>query len=106
MDFSFVGKGSNLRGVFIFKGTTYLNAKLDGDITIEDNGHFIVEDEGSLKGTLRGYDVDIFGTFDGILESSGKVIIHSTACVSGEIKADRLVVRPNSLVNVKARTKE
>ncbi len=106
MDFSFLGRGSSFNGIFTLKGTTYLNSQLDGKIIVKDKGHFIVEDEGVLVGTLSGHDVDIFGRFEGILTATGRLIIHSTAHVSGEIIARKLVIRPNSYVNIKAQTTE
>ena len=104
--FLFLGRGSLFNGVFTLRGTTYLNSRLDGEILVEDKGHFIVEDEGVLIGTLSGHDVDIFGRFEGILTASGKLVIHSTAYVSGEIQVGRLVIKPNAYVNIKIRTTE
>ena len=106
MDFSFFGKGANLKGIFSLVGTTHLSAHLDGEVIVRDGGRFIIEDEGCLEGTLRGHDVDIFGTFEGTLKASGRVVIHSTAQVSGDIVAKGLVVKPNSQVNVKAHTED
>ena len=106
MDFSFFGKGAKLKGIFSLVGTNHLNAYLDGEVVVEDRGHFIIEDEGHLTGTLRGCDVDIFGTFEGTLLATGRVVIHSAARVSGDIKARTLHINPNALVNVEAHAEE
>ena len=50
IDFSFFGKGSVLNGVFSLKGTTHLNARLDGEVTMEDEGRFVIEDNGVFTG--------------------------------------------------------
>ena len=102
MDFSFFGKGSVLNGTFLLRGTSHLNAHFEGDITVEEGHCFTIEDEGSLVGTLKSHDVEIFGKFQGTLKASGKVVIHSTAEVSGDIRTDRLSVHPNSCVNITA----
>ena len=104
MDFSFFGKGSVLNGTFLLRGTSHLNAHFEGDITLEEGHCFSIEDEGVLVGTLKSHDVEIFGKFQGTLKASGKVVIHSTAVVSGDIMADRLSVHPNACVNITAHT--
>ena len=106
MNFSFFGKGAVLSGVFRLKGITHLNSRLDGEITMEDKGRLIIEDEGIFTGSFRGHDIDIFGTVDATLVATGKVTIHSTARVSGNIRANEIVVNPNSHVNMKADTNE
>ena len=106
MDFSFFGKGSVLNGTFSLKGVTHLNAKFDGNITMEDRQPFILEDEGVFTGTLKGHDVDVSGKFEGTLMATGKVTIRSTAEISGEIEARQLVIHPGSQVNIKADTEE
>lgn len=104
MSFSFMGKGSILAGKFSLRGSTHLASHLEGELTMEDGGNLIIEPEGSFEGVLRGRDIEIFGQFQGNLISDGKVIIHSSANVHGDIEASHLIIKPGATVNIEGRT--
>ena len=42
----------------------------------------------------------------GTLTASGRIVIHPTAKVSGDIKASQLVIHPGSSVNINADTED
>lgn len=106
MDFSCFGRGSTLTGSFLLKGAVHLHATCDGEVTMVGGQAFVLEDEGVLTGTFKGHDMDIFGRFEGSILSTGKVVIHGTAVVTGDVEAASLVIHPNANVNIKADTKE
>tara|TARA_R110000868_G_scaffold204946_3_gene453170 strand:+ start:36503 stop:36853 length:351 start_codon:yes stop_codon:yes gene_type:complete len=102
--FSFIGKGCVISGKFSLKGTTHLASHLEGELIMEDDSRLTIEPEGSFEGRLQSHDVEIFGKFDGNLISTGTVIIHSCASVSGDLEASHLIVKPGATVNIEGRT--
>ena len=106
MGFSCLGRGSAVTGSFLLRGAAHLHAKCEGDVVMEDNRPLVLEDEGVLTGTIKGHDVDIFGQFTGTIHSTGRVAIHGTAVVAGDVESASLVVHAGAHVNVKARTRD
>jgi cytoskeletal protein CcmA (bactofilin family) len=103
-NFSFLGVNNTLRGEFELTGNIKVCSFIEGKIALDEGGQLTIEREGMIKGELNCYDVEIIGRFDGKLESRGKVIIRSSASVSGEITAKSLAIYPGAIVNVKGFT--
>jgi cytoskeletal protein CcmA (bactofilin family) len=103
-DFSFLGKGTKIVGSLYLQGASKLCSNIEGDITIEDKAHLSIEREGQVSGTIVCYDIDIFGEFNGTLNSKGKVTIHPPAKIQGEINSNQLIVHPGATINIKGST--
>ena len=105
-NFSFLGLNNHFRGEIELTGNVKICSTLEGTITVTQEGQLTIEREGLIKGELRCHDVEIMGSFEGRLESEGKVIIRSSASVTGEISAKDLAIYPGSVVNIKGFTSQ
>lgn len=105
-DFSFLGKGSTLCGEFVLGGTTHLQSKVEGKITMSNDSNLVIEFDAVVKGELNGSNIEIYGQFEGNINSTGKVIIYPPAKVRGNIQAKSLEIHPGAQVNFDAHTLE
>jgi len=103
-DFSFLGKGSKIKGEFKLMGPTHLNSFVEGDIEMIDNSDLSIEKDGSVTGRIKCHNIDIYGHFEGVLEASGRIVVYPSAGIKGEINASGLVVHPGATLNVDAHT--
>jgi len=105
-NFSFLGKKNFLKGEFHFSGNTRISSQLEGELFIGQDGALFLEQDAVFKGNIHCHNVHIFGSFEGQIESQGKVIIHSSAMVSGQIRADQIAIYPGAVVNIDGTTPE
>lgn len=103
-DFSFLGKGSSVKGIFKLQGDTRVCAEIEGEVHVCDNALLAIEKEGKIVGKVTCDNITIHGIFEGVLKAKGKVTIHSSAIVQGEINATDLVVHPGALLDMDAHT--
>ncbi|MBK22385.1 MAG: hypothetical protein CME70_00145 [Halobacteriovorax sp.] len=103
-NFSFFGKNSKLNGTFHLKGQTFIACSIEGDVYLDDDSDLTIEKTGSIKGQLHVHDLKIYGHIEGVIRSSGKVILYPGASVNGEITAENLVIQPGATANFKAHT--
>ena len=102
--FSFIGKGSSLNGVFQLSGPTRMAGSIEGELTIHGKHDLVIEKDGSFRGTLKCSTIEIYGIFQGSLESSGSVVIYPSAQVTGDINSEHLVVHPGAVINMEGKT--
>lgn len=102
LDFTFIGRESKLVGQFVFLGPTYLASHIEGEININGEASLRIEKMGFAKGTVRCHDIDIYGALEGKIISSGRVTIHSTANVKGEVHCKNLSIRPGATLELEA----
>lgn len=105
-NYSVFGRNTSITGEFKFFGPTFIHGSLYGEILVQDASLFTIDIDASVKGNIKCHDVEIFGKFEGILNSTGKVTIHPPATVSGEINTQNLVVYPGATVNADGHTLE
>ncbi len=105
-DFSFLGEGSSISGKFQLRGTTRLASKIDGEITMHDEADLVIEHAGSFEGELNCHNVEIYGSFKGILKATGKVSIFPPASVEGNVSAKSLKILPGASLNFDGHTTE
>lgn len=99
-DFSFLGKNSSFSGVFNLNGPTHLASQIEGEIYVKNNFELCIEQDGHIQGTIQCHDIDVYGSIEGTLESTGKVTIYPSAKVQGKIKAKDLIIYPGAVVNI------
>lgn len=104
--YSYLGKGSFIEGQLVLFGTTHLGSKVNGNIEMKDLADITIELSGSLIGTIKCHNLEIFGSLEGEISASGKVTIHPSATITGQIKAMDLIIHPGSCVNFEAHTLE
>jgi cytoskeletal protein CcmA (bactofilin family) len=105
-EFTYIGKATNLSGTFKFSGPTHLQGQLHGDITVENSAKLVLEIGSFTEGTLLCFDLDIYGEFVGVVQSSGRVTIYPTAVFEGKIIAKSLEILPGAIVNMNGHTEE
>ncbi|MCK5074162.1 MAG: polymer-forming cytoskeletal protein [Bacteriovoracaceae bacterium] len=105
-DFSFWGQGSKIKGEFHLKGPTLLGSIVEGELVMTDNAPLCVEREGSFKGTVKCHDIEIYGSFEGILQATGRATIYPSATLLGTIRAHDLIVHPGATLNIEGHTSD
>ena len=103
-EFSFFGEGSQIKGDFFLKGTTHLASRIEGSVEMDRETNLIIEPEGSLKGTVKCFDLELYGAFNGEIEAKGTVTIYPSAKFDGKIITKNLVVFPGATVNMTGQT--
>lgn len=103
-DYSFLGQGSTISGKFKLKGTTHLASRLDGELSMEDSSDLIIETAGKFEGNINCHNLEIYGTFKGNLNSTGKLTVYPPAFVEGEIQAANIVIHPGATINMNGHT--
>jgi cytoskeletal protein CcmA (bactofilin family) len=104
LDFTFIGKNTFLNGEFIFSNSTKLAGKIEGKITAAKNAKLSLEMGSFTKGTIKGYDIDIYGHFEGEIEANGIIRVFPTAYIEGKIVAKSLEVLPGANLNITGHT--
>lgn len=100
LEFSLVGKECHLTGTFNFNGHTRIAGYLEGEVILKNNAILCIEPNGSIKGTIHCNDLEIYGDFDGEIQSTGKVSIYPPGNVSGVLKSQSLEVYPGAVLNL------
>ena len=105
-EFTYIGKSTNLKGNFTFKGPTHLQGQIQGEMHVEEAAKLVLEIGSITDGTLHCYDLDIYGQFTGEINSKGRVTIFPTAYFEGKILSQSLEILPRAIVNMNAHTEE
>jgi len=103
-NFTFIGQHTSLKGDFSFTGPTFISACMEGQLAMEDQGHITLELSAKFKGDIQCHDIDIYGNFEGRLKSTGKVTVHPSASINGDIKAKILNVKAGATLNIDGNT--
>jgi len=105
-DFCLLGKDSKLTGEFHLSGVVKISSQMEGELTMGPEGKLSIGPTGSFKGIINCYYIEIYGEFEGTINSKGKVLIQPCARVSGQINTETLTIFPGAMVNVDGRTKQ
>ncbi|MBT7610118.1 MAG: polymer-forming cytoskeletal protein [Bacteriovoracaceae bacterium] len=100
LEFSLIGKECRLKGDFSFNGHTRVAGHIAGEISLENDDILSIEPNGSIVGTIKCKDLEIYGRFEGEITSKGKVTIYPSAEVSGILRSKNLEVYPGALLNL------
>lgn len=100
LDFTFFGKGAKMTGSFHLHGPTHLSSIMEGELFMQENTNLCIEKNGRFKGTIHCHNIEIYGKFEGILESTGKITIYPSAFVKGKISSKDLIVYPGAILNI------
>lgn len=105
-NYNFIGHNTDLEGELKFTGDTIIHSKVAGTLIMQDNGDLIFERDSYFEGTIFCHDLEVFGQIKGTIKASGTLSIRSSASVSGNIQAAKLVVYPGAVLNVESHTQE
>lgn len=103
-NFTFIGPGARLKGEFHLVGIIKLACSMEGTLSVQ-NGKITIERDGSFQGTIYCDDIEIFGDFEGQIESEGRVILQPSAVVTGNIHSKSFIVFPGAKTNIETHTK-
>lgn len=105
-NFTLLGKGSKIKGSFIFSGLTRLNSHMEGDIVMGTLDDLSIEKDAVVNGNIKCHNLNIYGIFEGSILASGKVCIYPCAQLKGKINATQLEIHPGSLVEFEGHTED
>jgi cytoskeletal protein CcmA (bactofilin family) len=88
--FTFLGKGSQFKGIISFEGTIRIDGRLEGEI--HTKGTLVVGEHAVIEGDVSADVVISGGRVTGNIVASEKVQLLSTGVVVGTIKAPLLTV--------------
>lgn len=94
---AFIDQGSEFEGKLSFRDTVRIDGKFSGEITSENT--LIVGESGEIEADIYSKTVSISGTVTGNVIAEGKVVLHKTALVNGNIQTPSLVVEDGARVN-------
>jgi cytoskeletal protein CcmA (bactofilin family) len=100
LDFTFIGKNSNLKGDFIFNSNTKIAGTIVGNLFLKNEATLTLEIGSTLNGVIKGHHIEIYGSFNGEIESTGTIIIYPTGNVEGKILAKSIEVLPGANLNI------
>lgn len=105
-NYNFVGLNTKLEGELNFTGDTIIHGQVKGTIVVQDEGNLVFERTAIFEGTIYCENLEVFGTIKGTIKASGMLNIRSSASVSGNIQANKMVVYPGAILNVESHTQE
>ena len=103
-DFSFLGKGAKMIGVFHLQGPTHIYSSMDGEIFMENKADLCIEKTGVFTGNIVCHNLEIYGRFEGKIQSTGKVTVYPPAVLKGVINSKNLIVYPGAVINIEGAT--
>lgn len=85
-----IGKGSSFTGDVNVQNSLRVDGKVKGNVSCTDT--VVIGKEGEVEGQIKAKNVLLAGKLTGQIVSSGKVYLEAKACITGDIKAVRLVI--------------
>ncbi len=105
-NFSLLGKGSKIKGTFIFSGLTRLNSSIEGEIVMETSDDLYIEKDAVVNGHIKCHNLNIYGIFEGTIMATGKVCLYPCSQMTGKVSASHLQIHPGALVEFEGHTIE
>ncbi|MFZ4714158.1 MAG: bactofilin family protein [Bacteriovoracaceae bacterium] len=102
---SIIGKELKLIGEFHMKSEVHVYGELEGTLNFTGPGKLVVEQTGSIKGSIFCDNIEIYGVVEGKIEAQGTLIVRSSGKLNGQFKANNLSVYPGALLNIEGQTK-
>lgn len=98
---SHLGAGSRITGELSFPGTVELPGYVKGRV---EASSIVIEETGEVEGELHAASVAIKGRFRGLV-MGGKVALHASAQVTGEITYESLSIESGAQVEAQCRSR-
>lgn len=98
--YNVLGSKSRVKGDLHLSGDAIITSEIEGSIQVLDEGKLILERGSFVKGKIFAVDLEIFGTVEGDIVSTGLVSVRSSARIKGSLKAARLVIYPGAIVEM------
>jgi cytoskeletal protein CcmA (bactofilin family) len=97
-DFGWIGKGVEVVGDVIFQDRLQVDGKVNGKLYSE-KGTLIIGETGKIEGQIDVGTCVIHGSIVGDLQARGKVEIHKTGKMNGDVITPALIVEEGSVFN-------
>lgn len=104
LDFSFIGKNTNLKGDFHFEAPTKIAGMIVGNIFMHKEATLTLEIGAIVNGSIKCHHLEVYGHFIGDIEATGNVIIYPTGEIEGKLKARSIEVLPGANLNITGHT--
>lgn len=104
--YNVLGPKTKVTGDLHLSGETILTAEVHGNITMGDLGKLTLERGSFVKGSVHGQEIDVFGTVEGEIISSGLVSVRSSARITGKIESKKLVIYPGAIIETTISSQE
>jgi cytoskeletal protein CcmA (bactofilin family) len=103
-EFTYIGKKNILKGELEFSDQTHIAGTIDGLINMKNDHKLILEIGSHINSLLTCYDLDVYGTFVGEIQSQGLVTFYPSAIFEGKIYAKNIEIFPGAIINMQAQT--
>lgn len=90
-----IGNGTHVNGNLNAEGTLRIDGSVEGEITI--NGALIIGKNGRVKADIRAKDASIAGEVHGNIFLEGKLELHSTARLYGNVTVAKLIINEGAI---------
>jgi cytoskeletal protein CcmA (bactofilin family) len=94
---AFIDQGSEFSGKLNFKDTVRIDGRFDGEIASDNT--LIVGETGRVFAQIKSGDVIVSGEVKGDIAAVGRVTLHRSARVNGNVSAARLVIEEGAELN-------
>lgn len=92
---SFLGKGTFIDGKFLVDGNIRIDGNFKGEI--EGEADLIIGEGALIEASIKVRNLVLIGEIHGNVVCSGKLEIHNTGKLVGEIHAGKLVIEENAI---------
>lgn len=106
LNYNILGTKTGLEGDFKLQGDTIIAGKFNGTITVLDDSKIILERDSVTSGQFFCHDIEVFGKFEGNIQSTGTLTVRSSGVISGKIKAKKMSIYPGAILNIEGETPE
>ncbi len=104
LEFTYIGKKTNLEGDFSFSGETKIAGRIKGKISMQDLSKLTFEIGSQIDGIVEGQNIDIYGNFNGEIKVNGTLTLFPSAYVEGKIIAKNIEILPGAILNANTQT--
>lgn len=105
-NFSVIGAECSLKGDVTLSGDSLIAGHIEGSVTLVKSGKLTIERDSKIEGNVYCEDLEVFGTIEGSIQSTGSVTIRSSAYISGKVEAKKLSIYPGAILNIEGHTPE
>lgn len=87
---SIIGPGVEINGIINSQGSIRVDGFIKGDIIAD--GDVVIGDTGEILGTVKGKNITMGGKITGAVTSEDKLVLESSAVLSGDLVAKSLTI--------------
>ena len=93
----FIGEGIEIKGSLTGNEALIVEGKITGEISLSN--HLKVEESAEIRANIETEELTINGMIEGKVQASELITVNSTAQVSGELYAPRIIIEEGARFN-------